>query len=203
MPSQRQTFFTQVDEANLSDALKERFPDIRFEVRPHSQDIDPNPEIHYLDDISSTTRHEVIMFIPPKGWKPRYRKVEYPPGKLAIANYPEEFMVFQRSGFMYMERDPVRDGEPPVLLQGRLQVGKSYAMTPAEKSLRNKVWRIMSKISTPRLKARSDWQSDEDWVDIGGQMDCAGLDAVRWAFEDENRMFKSNIYFRPVDDLKP
>ncbi|MBL4690340.1 MAG: hypothetical protein JKY68_02610, partial [Rhodospirillales bacterium] len=114
MPSQRQTFFTQVDEANLSDALKESFPDIRFEDRPHSQDIEPNPEIHYLDDISSTTGHEVNMFIPPKGWKPRYRKVEYPRGKLAVANYPEEFMQFQRSGFMYMERDPVRDGEPPV-----------------------------------------------------------------------------------------
>lgn len=198
MPSRRQTFFTLVDEANLSAALKQKFPSIRF--------VDPRlwsrKEIVYIDGIQFGTSHEVRMFIPHDGWEPTFRELEYHPGKFGVANYPEEWMRFYRSGIKFMGRDPIKDGAPPVLSQGCIQVGKSDVMTAAEKSLRNKVWRIMSKISTPRLKVRRDWRGDDPWIPIGGQIDCAGLDAVRWALEDESRMFKTGFYFRPADDFE-
>ena len=189
MPSHRQTFFTRQDEANLTLALKERFPSIRF-VDPIS---DSRKEIHYIDGIEFGTSDEVKLFIPPKSWRPRFRKLEYSPEKYGVANYPEEWMRFHRS------REYSLEGMPPMMSQGYIQVGRSNVMTPVEKTLRNKVWQIMSKISTPRLKARADWQGGKPWVEI----DCAGWDAVRWALEDEHRVFRSHIYFRPADGILP
>ncbi len=199
MPSLRQIFFTTVDEKTFSEALKARFPNIRFATRSDTASKD---DLTYVDDIPSAEGRKVEIFIPPVGWKPEYYKLEYGADNFGISNYPEEWMYFRSSNKQHMECGPAIHDHKPLLGQGSIQVGGSDRMTAREKFFRNKVWRVVSQIATPKLKALRYWDPEHQWTEIGGQIECAGWDAVRWALEDERRVFAASLHYRPADGLQ-
>jgi len=199
MPSLRQIFFTTADEKAFSDALKERFPDIRFATRSEAAS---KGDFSFVADIPSAGGGSVRIFIPPVGWKPEYYKLEFGADRFGISNYPEEWMSFRSSSKQHMERGPAIHDYKPLLGQGSIQVGGSDRMTAKEKSFRNKVWRVVSKIATPKLKALRYWDPEHQWTEIGGQIECAGWDAVRWALDDERRVFAASLHYRPADGLQ-
>lgn len=199
MPSSRQTFFTLADEMAFSEILKARFPEILFTVRGKGGRKDDLVEV---PDIPSADGERVDIFIPPDGWSPTYKEVEFVPGNYGITNYPEESIYFMPSSKLLMENGPLVGSGPPMLGMGCIAVGISNRLTPKEKSFSGKVWRLVSKIATHRLKATHSGEPERQWKEIGGQMHWAGWDAVRWAFDDDRRIFRSGLYFRPADCLR-
>lgn len=198
MSSLRQIFFTTADERAFSDALKERFTDIRFATRSEAVS---KGDLSFVADISSAGGGRVKIFIPPVGWKPEYYKLEFGTDRFGISNYPEECIYYRSSNKQHMVCGPAIHEHKPLLGQGTIQVGGSDRMTAREKSFRNKVWRVVSKIATPKLKALRYWDPEHQWTEIGGQINCAGWDAVRWALEDERRVFAASLHYRPSDGL--
>lgn len=200
MPSSRQIFFTLADELAFSEILKAKFPQILFAVRGKGGKKDDLTEV---PDVPSADGKRVNILIPPDGWSPTYKEVEFVPGNYGITNYPEESIYIMPSSKLLMEHGPLIGSGPPMLGMGWIMVGISDRLTPTEKSFSGKVWRLVSKIATHRLKAGCTWQPNFQWRDgIGGQMHWAGWDAVRWAFEDDRRVFSSSLHFRPEDCLR-
>jgi hypothetical protein len=187
MPAAKYTFLTRVDEMALAEALREKFPDIRFyEYKAH-----PHPQYRYLDDIASADIDKVDMCV----GSPRFVEVKLwePGGHYRVFNVPDEAMFLRRS---YVgEQEPTR-----VIWHGTLQVGITQVMTKRQISLANKVWRVLSKIGTYRLQVLL---NDGEWHDDEGRRFFAGNDAIRWARQDETRRFHgTNLYYRPLPNAR-
>ena len=196
MPAAKQQFFTPVDEANLSQVLKEKFPNVAF-VHLDSSRPDGWEE---RDSIQAFADHwEIDIILKPKGWKPNivrrelFERIVYIPD-----NRPDEYMVYQRSQFEASTFDG--QGELTVLRDGMFQIGVTDVMTKAQMSLKNKVWRLLDIIGTCRLLGWVGPEGKRSWQELEGRIFCAGNDAIRWAREDKRRVFLSNMKFRPLDE---
>ncbi len=147
MPSAKYTFFTRDDEANLTEALKVRFPNIRFfTFKGH-----PKPDWRYLDGIHTTDTETVEMVLAPPSWEPEIVIYEDLGDDFhRIANYPDEVMFLKRSCEAVDQKKFMQRGSRQIG-SGNFQDGITRGMTKAQKSFSNKVWRLPGESGTDRL----------------------------------------------------
>lgn len=172
MPAAKYTFLTRVDELALSEALRAKFPQIRFYS---TEEVNPGRHYRYFDDIATANAKVVTMCVGPRLIVPA--KVRTGRG-IETIDVSDEVMFLRRSSDVFYK------WQRPTIGNGIFQIGITSAMTKPQIRLMNQVWRILAKIGTYRLMTLDDnysWRAhiDKHWF--------AGNDAVRWALEHKER----------------
>ncbi len=188
MPSDKQIYLLPADEAALSDLLKEHFPGIRFFTWERA------PRFTYFEGIDRANVAEVYMVIAPEDWEPKFEFYRTEIFREIIEGYK---WINRPCPQMYIRRssNPLKDRWRPTYIEsGVFAIGGENPMSKEERSLADKIWRLLPKIGTYQMlqKIRG------EWVPLRSKRFLAGNHAISWARQNEERTFDGDA--RPVPE---
>jgi hypothetical protein len=183
----RDILFTKVDEAALSDVIREKYPNVKF-FENRDWYADSIPPVLASIDVALT--REVYITIPGENWRPQLEKKERRES-YRIANFPAPYGLIRRSGGRLTE-----DGEPRSVGLGAVHIFHNPPATKAQMSFQRAIWRRFDKIATWRLEPFDQVTLRSLGWEKTDKMLWAGNDAVRWANENKLRSFPANGGFR-------
>lgn len=196
MSSGRDVYFILADEAAFSDLLLEKYPDAIFAADEHSSETN----FRTFPSIDEADCSMVWVFVPTSRWQPKLKRGGIH-GMYVVANQPDMTIHFHRSSNGWKSNDLTPDGEPRWITDGGCGIIYYPRPNKAQRSFRDRVWRIFPKIATWELEAyvretrrRTAWEKTDKIV-------WAGNDAIRWARENPLRRFTgTNIMYGPRKD---
>ena len=208
----RQPAMLPADSEDFSNALREAFPSIKFIRRPSQFTLrrtlgrdELRPEdlsLFYCDSLAQDFElgtdecfkwdSTITAWLEPEGWEPFWIGPTPESGNYVIANKPRLYFSYGASGPGFYKENGnliLRDGF----------ITSTFPRNDKEfKSFINKVWRILSKLTT-NVFTHVDRKSGRPYGPAKPTViDCCGLHAMDWMREAPNRYVISNC--RPPED---
>ena len=186
-----------MDDAMLSLALRDAFPTAIFCSSgrpPTSPRLDSHRTIPECGSVS------VLILVPEPDWRPEFeRDTEYPEW-FNVLNSPCRYIHYSRTGWFWGGWQPAQwSFDLPTPEFGTFST--NYNPDDAgQRAFVNKVWNILSKLATNRMKSGI----AKDMVvlsgDAGGGMIWAGHHILKWCASEPRRMVDG--WALPCDDWK-
>lgn len=193
MSGRRDILFTKVDEAALSDVIREKYPNVKF-FEDRDWYIDSTPP--FLESIDKAATSGVYISIPNEEWRPRLEKVKRRTS-YRIANFPEPCGYIHRSSCT----SSTKEYDLEWINLGAIHIFYYPSPSKTQLSFQRAIWRRFEKIATWRLEPFDlETQRALDWEKTDKRL-WAGNDAIRWANEHPLRHFEGNgnFKYRPYD----
>jgi hypothetical protein len=205
MPA-RETLLTRMDEAIFSLALHDEIPDIRF-----VDDVEPQgAETGCRETIADCDGYRVHVEVVPSGDEARVGDTYAPLGWFAVDRSHWSWHI----GAKPIIGDKCWAFDPPILSSGRVWTSWDVndPADAAKPAFQRKVWRILGRITTNRLKSGTPLSNTLEWGSDfmtmahakrqGGLMVWAGHHALEWCAAGGPRRMLDGA-FRPCDDWSP
>lgn len=194
----RELVMDDMDDAMLSLALRDAFPTIAFSSggRPLTA-----PLIDFRPTIPETGSSVVNAWIPDRDWRPKFRRDENYPRWFRLLNPPRYVIHYTRTSWFWGGWEAARWAfDLPTPEFGT--IGTNYDPDePQDRAFVNKVWNILKKLATNRMKSALAMDRVVLSRDAGGGMMWAGHHVLKWCAAEPRRMISGCR--RPCDDWAP
>lgn len=186
-----------MDDAMLSLALLDAFPTIAFlpSGRPFTA-----PELDLRSTISECGSVVGAWVLEP-GWRPRFRRDKHYRQWFNLQNPPRYTLDYSRTRWFWGGREPAKWAfDMPTPEFGTISTNYDPD-EPQDREFVNKVWNILKKLATNRIKSALAGDRVVLSKDAGGGMVWAGHHVLDWCAAGSRRMIDG--YARPCDDWAP
>ncbi|MCW9001423.1 MAG: hypothetical protein OQJ87_01765, partial [Rhodospirillales bacterium] len=173
------------DELAFERALREAFPVMRFA----DHWLFEKPELTFRESMPECERDIDIYFPDDPAWEPEFARSDRNPERYRMTNRPIGYVLIFRSNLLHMNASIEREGVPPHIDNGVLHVPGDSPMPKDLAAFARKVYRVLGKVASNKLKMMDVLTGETIWEDWKGGRLWAGHDAIRWALEDEDRFF--------------
>lgn len=188
-----------MDDAMLSLALRDAFPSLVFLPggRPFEE-----PELGTRPSIPESDRDVVLAWVLERGWLPRFKRDEEYPQWFNLLNPPQCSLSYRRTNWFWGGSQPARWAfDMPTPEFGTINTNFDPD-DPKQRAFVNKVWGILKKLATNRMKSAI----SEDRVvlckDAKGGMIWAGHHVLEWCAAGTSRRMIDGCA-RPCNDWAP
>jgi hypothetical protein len=196
MSSGRDFYFTLADEAAFSELLLKKYPSAVFAANEHPSETD----FRVFPSIESADCWLLRVFVPPPKWRPILKPGGIH-GLFKIANPPELELHLIRSSHGWTQDNLTAEGGPRWITDGGCGVIYYPSPNRAQRSFRDRVWRIFPKIATWELEAYDSQTRRKVAWEKTDKIVWAGNDAIRWARENPLRRFTGKgVIYGPKKD---
>jgi len=194
----RELVMDDMDDARLSLALRDSFPDVLFSPggRPFTSPyIDSRPTIPECD------KTLVLAWLPDPGWRPRFERDKNHKQWFNLLNPPRHVIHYGRTSWFWGGWSAARWAfDLPTPEFGAISTNYD-PNNPQDRAVVNKVWNILKKLATNRMKSALATDRVVLCKDAGGGMIWAGHHVLEWCAAAPRRMIYGAV--RPCDDWVP
>ena len=185
----------EVDERLFSLALEEEFERVVF---VEGGGLVERP---IIPSIADSKAHSVQILFPPPGWVPEVVWDSAVKGKFTLRDWPQLSVRFFRSSWWWGGAEPAKWAfSLPTLEHGIVSL--NYCPDdPEEKDFQRRVWRVLNRLTTNRMKKWHPASGSVYSADTRGELYWAGHHALEWCRADQRRMLAG--LFQPRDDWAP
>lgn len=194
----RRLVMDDMDDAMLSLALRDAYP--RMVFFPSGSPLFV-PDLGLRATIPECDSGVVGAFVPEPGWEPRFERDTRYPDWFRLQNPPKLSFNYSRTHWFWRSWEPAHWAfDPPTPEAGAISTG--YDPDDAEeRAYVNKVWNILGKLATNRVKSGISRDRVVLQKDAGGKMCWPGHHMLEWCAAAPRRMIEGA--FRPCDDWAP
>lgn len=188
-----------MDDAMFSLALRDAFPTAIFYPSGKSLTV---PHLDLYRTIPECNSTVVTAFFPESGWQPEFEKYPRNPEWYVINNAPQLYLSYSRTRWFWGSPQPARWAFDLPTPEFRT-ISTNYDPDDSEqRAFVNKVWGILKKLATNRMKSAI----SEDCVvlceDVKGSMIWAGHHVLEWCAAGTRRRMIDG-WARPCNDWAP
>jgi hypothetical protein len=187
-----------MDDAVLSLALRDAFPTVVFCASGKSLS---EPFLDLRSSVPECRESVITVLFPAPDWQPEFEKYPKNPKWHVIANTPNRYLHYNRTSWFW--GDPKRSRwafDLPTPQHGSISTNYDPD-DPEQRAFVNKVWNILKKLTTNRMKSALAKDRVVLSADAGGGMVWAGHHVLEWCAAGPRRMIDGCA--RPCDDWTP
>jgi len=186
-----------MDDALLSLALRDAYPTAVF--HPNGTAL-TEPHLELYRTVAECESIVVTAFMPEPGWQPEFEKYKNNPQWYVIRNPPRRYLHYSRTRWFWGSWQPAHwSFDLPTPEFGTISTNYDPADTE-QRAFVNKVWNILSKLATNKVKSGIDRDRVILSENLGGGDIWVGHHMLKWCAAGSRRMVAGSRL--PCDDWK-